>query len=281
MIIAHYKQTPIARAPEAISDIINKYSEHSSFVFGHGYPKTNDFKKSDIVHQHNLDVIDHGKKILQYHSEPFRVHLNVKIKKLVIAQYHATLPEYRGCEIVRNPIDLYDEIFLPKYQSSKIKIGYSPSTLNPSSSWADKGYSETIPILNSIKNRFGNLIDLDIITGVSLEECLARKSVCNIFIDEVKTVSYHRSGLESLGMGIATICSIGPEVEKVLLNSSNSQTNPFINVSISNLENKLVELIDSGIYSILEKGYNSRLWMEKHWNPKTIADEYINIYKKL
>jgi hypothetical protein len=279
MIIAHFKNTPIANAPEAISDVINKYTEHKSYVFGYGYPNKKLIPKTDIVHQHNLDMVQHNKKIIQYHSEPFRVNLNVKQPKLVIAQYHATLPEYKGCKIVRNPIDIYDTKFLPKYQSDKIRIGYSPSTLNPASPWADKGYYETILILDSIKKKYGDKVIIDVITGVPLDECLNRKSLCNIFIDEVKTISYHRSGLEALGMGIPTICSIGISVEKILLQHSSAPNNPFINVNIKQLENKLISLIEDGIDNLLSMGYNNRIWMEKYWSPTVIANEYIDIYK--
>jgi hypothetical protein len=279
MIIAHSKKTPIANAPEAVSDVINKYTEHKSYVVGYGYPNKKIIPKTDIIHQHNLDIVDHSKKLIQYHSEPFRVNLNVSIPKLVIAQYHATLHEYHDCRIVRNPIDLYDEKFIPKYQDKKIKIGYSPSTLTPQSVWADKGYTETILILNQIKKRFGNLIEIDIIINVPLDECLQRKSMCNIFIDEVKTISYHRSGLEALGMGIPTICSIGISVEKILLQHSSAPNNPFINVNIKQLENKLISLIEDGIDNLLSMGYNNRIWMEKYWSPTVIANEYIDIYK--
>ena len=166
---------------------------------------------------------------------------------MVIAQYHATLPEYKDCIIVRNPISLYDPIYFPKYNNKKIRIGYSPSTLIKKSIWADKGYVETIPILEEIKDIFKNKIEIDVIIDVPLDECLRRKSMCNIFIDEVKTDSYHRSGLESLGMGIATICSVSNKVERVFLKSAKATQNPFINVYHKDLKNKLIELIDSGL----------------------------------
>ena len=280
MIIAHFKSTQIANAPEAISDIINKYTEHKSYVVGYGYQNKKIIPKTDIIHQHNVNQINFKNKIIQYHSEPFRVDLKNNLTKLVIAQYHATLPEYGNCTIVRNPIDLYDEIFIPKYQNKKIKIGYSPSTLAPQSKWADKGYIETVPILQNIKNKYGNLVDIDIITKTSLSDCLIRKSLCNIFIDEVKTISYHRSGLESLAMGIPTICSIGKSVEKILLQESGAPYNPFINVNHLQLEDKLISLIEMGINNLLEMGYQNRLWMEKYWSPSIIANEYIEIYKK-
>lgn len=281
MIIGHYKKTPIAQAPEAISQVINKYTNHYSYVTGYSYPVGKIIPKTDLIHQHNVDTVNHSKKIIQYHSEPFRVDLSTKITKLVIAQYHATLPEYQDCLIVRNPIDIYDEKFFPQYQQDKIRIGYSPSTKKPQSAWADKGYTETTTILNEIKAIYKDKVDIDIITDVNLEECLKRKSLSNIFIDEVKTPSYHRSGLEALAMGITTICSVGKDVEKLLLSSSGSQKMPFKNVYLAELKNFLIKLIAVGLDSILEDGYQSRLWMEKFWNPRVISQEYIYIYESI
>ena len=280
MIVTHTKHTNIAEAPEAISEVINKYTEHKSYVVGYSYPGKLIIPNSDIVHQHNKRFHTTKKSIIQYHSEPFRVELNTDIPKLVIAQYHATLPEYRHCRVVRNPVDLFDVKYIPKYQNKVIRIGYSPSSTTPSSKWADKGYKETIPILNKIKKIYKDKVDIEVITGVPLEECLKRKSECNIFIDEVKTDSYHRSGLESMAMGITTICSVSKEVEEVLLRSSNAKINPFINTYHQNLELELINLIESGLNKIVDKGYESRLWMENHWDPETIANEYIKIYEK-
>ena len=207
MLIAQYKPTAIAKAPEAISDVINKYTNHNSYVIGYSYPQKGIIPETDIVHQHNKLIDTDKKNIIQFHSEPFRVALDATCPKLVIAQYHATLQEYSNCKIVRNPIDLYDEMFFPQYQQDIIRIGYSPSTLKPGSEWADKGYAETIPILNEIKRIYKDKVEIDIITGVPLEECLKRKSLCNIFIDEVKTTSYHRSGLEAMAMEKAIVAT--------------------------------------------------------------------------
>lgn len=279
MIIAQYKPTAIANAPEAISDVINKYTNHHSYVFGYSYPKKNMAPETNIVHQHNRLVDTDKKTVIQFHSEPFRVALDATCPKLVVGQYHATLLEYSNCTIVRNPIDLYGGVFFPQYQQDVVRIGYSPSTLRPGSEWADKGYVETVPILKEIKEIYKDKVEIDIIIGTPLVDCLKRKSLCNIFIDEVKTTSYHRSGLESMAMGSATICSVGSQVERILLNSSGADRNPFINVYHHDLKNKLIELIESGLNSVLEIGYDSRVWMEKYWDPMVIANEYVNIYK--
>jgi hypothetical protein len=281
MLIAHYKRTPIAWAPEAICDVINKYTEHYAYMVGYSYPKSKIFPNTDCVHQHNVDEVSHPNKVIQFHSEPFRVDLNTKAKKLVIAQYHATLPEYKDCTLVRNPIDIYHTAYFPLYVQDKIRIGYSPSTINPQTKWADKGYKVTIPILEEIKDIYRGIVEVDIITGVSLTECLKRKSRVNIFIDEVVTSSYHRSGLESLEMGIVTICYLDKSVENILLKASGANDIPFINTNSIQLKSCLIALIEGGIEEILNVGYKNRIWMEKYWNPNDLAEEYINIYKTI
>lgn len=279
MNIVHYKNTRLAYAPEAISNIINKYSEHNSYVFGHDYGDIN--IKYDILHLHNRDTfpkIKISKKLIQYHSEPWPNHvdLNTDAKKLVIAQYHATLQEYSNCTVVRNPIDIYDLIFEPKYYDKKIVIGYSPSRTIKVSKWHDKGYVETTQILTQIKDKYK--VDIDIIHGVPLKECIRRKSQCNIIIDEVKTGSYHRSGLEGLALGCSTICNISDSVANIIKNTA-GQNHPFINCNIHTLQNALEDLINSGIDNILQIGNNSRIWMEKYWNPKNILEEYLKEYE--
>jgi len=281
MIIAHFKKTPIAWSPEAICKVINKYTEHHSFVFG--FQSANKITlDTNVVHHHNQVGPLHDKNnLIQYHSEPFRTSWNVSLQRLVIAQWPALFDEFSSCKLVRNPIDLFSDEFIPKYMGDKIRIGYSPSIHNQNSLWHDKGYTETIAILNYISNKYKDKVEFDLIHGVSLSECLKRKSICNIFIDEVVTDSYHRSGLESLGMGIATICSVGEDIEKIMLNFSGAKSSPFINVRMGQLADSLSNLIETGLHNLLEIGVNSRIWMERYWHPETIANEYIKHYVDL
>lgn len=285
MKIAHYKKTGLSNAPEAISNIINKYTEHESAVFGYGYVrgKTNLLQKFDIIHLHNRNIFNNSKlpRLIQYHSEPFRVDLSVTIPKTVLAQYHATLPEYKNCTIVRNPIDLWEDMNIPKYYDKKIKIGYSPSN-KKDKGWYNKGYRETTKILQKLKEKYKEKIDIDVIHGVGYRECRQRKSLCNIIIDEVMTGSYHRSGLEGLALGCLTICKISDGLDKIIQNVAESDRHPFLSCSIQELQGVLIDLIENkGIDYVMQKGVNSREWMKKYWNPIDIAEEYIEIYKSL
>jgi hypothetical protein len=95
------------------------------------------------------------------------------------------------------------------------------------------------------------------------------------------TKSYHRSGLEGLALGKLTICSLGSDVETIMKAASGAPTIPFVNVWIGDLEKRLSEIIKANdIQNILTIGEDNRKWMEKYWNPKTIVNEFIKIYKK-
>ena len=284
-IVYHYRQTPIAQAPLELAKAINKFGQgYRCEMAGLGAPNMRAFPAGSILHAHNLLPGNrHGiKTVLQYHSEPFQVDLKSRVdRKLVISQYHATLPEYSGCSIVRNVIDFTTPQYSSQQVSHAIKIGFSPSRTKKLGKWHDKGYDQTLAVLNKIKREYGTSVEIDVITGVSLDACIARKSKCNIIIDECVTSSYHRSGLEGLALGKLTICSLSPNVEKILLSSSGAQVSPFFNVWINSLETELNKIVDAGLDFILEKGKESRSWMEQHWHPQTIVNEFTKIYDSL
>jgi hypothetical protein len=283
--VYHYRATPIANAPLELAKAINKFGKNYNCVMiGHGASPASTASDCDILHAHNLlPTPNKGKKtLLQYHSEPFQVDLKGRAQqRLVIAQYHATLPEYSNCKVVRNVIDFTTPQYAVRPVNRVIRIGYSPSRTKPLGKWHNKGYPETMAVLNSIKEKYGRTVEIDIITGVTLDQCIIRKSNCNIIIDECVTASYHRSGLEGLALGKLTICSLSPAVEKVLLSASGASASPFVNIWISNLEIELCKIIDAGVDYIIEKGKTSRAWMENHWHPQTIVDEFTKIYDTL
>jgi hypothetical protein len=284
--VFHYRETHIADAPSELAKAINRFnSKYRCYVIGKGANTRNLPKATDILHAHNkipLKGIRVSKTLVQYHSEPYQVDLRSPARtRLVIAQYHATLPQYANCKIVRNVIDFTTPQYNLNPVQEKIRIGFSPSRTQKMGQWHDKGYSQTVNVLNSIKQIYGDLVDIDIIRGVSLEECIRRKARCNIIIDECVTASYHRSGLEGLALGKLTICSLSPEVERVFLASCGAPNSPFVNVWIKSLELELCKIIDCGIDYIIECGTQNREWMTRYWHPQTIVNEYVKIYDTL
>lgn len=319
------RRTRLADAPDSVAEAINKYTPHKATISCVPLPGY------DVIHYNNifipLSLNASQRSVIQYHSEPERVSdknsfpfIDKEIldriypRELVLAQYHATLPRYKNCKIVRNIImfdenPLYNlkrtntlndsEAMSASAKIQKIKIGYSPSTLARLNQHADKGYEETKKILEELpRDKF----EIDIITQVPLEECIQRKSDCDVIIDECVTGSYHRSALEGLALGKMTICYLNDDVMKVFMDSTTKEVSdsllnfpmenlgearfpfenrkagrsPMENVEISKLKEFLLSL-DYDI--VVEKGIENRKWMERWWHPKDIAEEFIQIYR--
>ena len=245
---------------------------------------TSNDDKSVIMHFHNLKYdaeyleLPHVKKIIHYHSEPSRVMLNIDddYKKIVLNQYHCTLPEYENCEPVRNVFDYQESIVF----NDKIKIGYYPSTTIRQNQYYDKGYDKTVPILRRIKEKYGDQIIIDIGTGMPYNKYIDRKKDCHILIDECVTGSYHKSTIESLVMGTIVFCWMTDAlVEKN--NKIYGRIPPVINAKIDDLETKLIEHIDMGIEKLEDMALRANLEFTNYWSNDIIASEYAAIYDSL
>lgn len=275
--VLHYKETRLAWAPDALAMAINAWSnKYRAYLVG---PKSNMGCKPDIIHFHNKakSIFNDVPRIVQYHSEPGKVALNLRCYKTVIAQYHCLLPQYRNCHIVRNIINFVDSPLYKNRAKEKIRIGYSPSRKSPGGRWFDKGFKRTVQILNNLRAKYN--IEYDVITKVPLNACIVRKTQCHIIIDECVTGSYHRSALEGAAMGKLTFCYLSDLLKNVLEGYGDGNI-PFQSCYIDNLEKNIGTWIENGIDSIYSEGNRSQAWMEKYWHPKDIVNEFEAIYEK-
>jgi len=269
------KRSKLAEAPDELAKAINKYTPHHADI------DCVPLKNYNVLHYNNIFIpTSHTKTIIQYHSEPSRVTFKNKFEnfpktELVLSQYHATLPEYSHCQIVQNVINFETDLYNLHFNENKLKIGYSPSITKNVNRYYNKGYDETKKILESLEN-----VEIDIITGQSLEECIRRKSKCDIIIDECVKGSFHRSGLEGLALGKMTICWINDSVVEMLKENISKEI-PFENIYINNLKEFLEKCQKMSRTEIHDIGKKNRKWMETHWHPKDIANKYIQIYKNL
>ncbi len=269
MRILHVKKTPIAMAPDALAEMQRRYGFKS---------RVNDFDMDyDIVHFHNRYLSVTKPSVIQYHSGPgYRVDLNVRIPSLVISQYHATLLEYMNCRIVRNIIDVENPVYDFK-PIAGIRVAYSPSFTGKLSEWHDKGYAKTVEALEKVKRVRGDF-SYDIIHGVTLDECLERKSKCNVVIDECVTESFHRSALEGLAGGKLVICSLSNKVIDMIRMSTKAQRIPFSNVWIDSLAGYMKTLTNDYVTRI---GEANKKWMHKYWHPYDIVKAFDKIYTEV
>ena len=267
MKIKMFKQTPIANAPDELCYAINKWTEHEAFM------STDEDEPADIVHFNNAYYRTDMPAVIQFHSEPRwkGLMLDCPYKKLVIAQYHATLPEYADCTVVRNVIN-FDKPEYAYKPVSELKVAYSPSSRVKVGEWHDKGYEETVAALEQ------SGVDYDVITDVPFDECLRRKAECSVHIDECVTGSYHRCTLEGLAMGKVVIGHLSDEVFDVATNACDSPYFPIIDTDIEGLADELSRLSE---YELFTMGNHNRIWMLTFWHPKDIANEYIKIYEEV
>ena len=305
MNIIHIKFTNLAKAPDDLNSSIKQYAIKypnrkitTSLIFEPN-PKESYKKvvsslqlgKLNILHFHNLSYnIDPRlykvykiKQIIQYHSEPIgnKAMLSSPIRnKFVIAQYHMTLLEYQNCKVVRNLIDLTRPAYSYEYsiKDDVIRVGFSPSVLDSRNHYYDKGAQETFNIFQMLKQKYPAKFDFDLIHNVEYNECLMRKAKCDIIIDECKTGSYHRSGLEGLALGKVTICKLSDELVNKFKEVYGYEL-PFINVDITKLMSTLETLINIPKIKLFEKGKSNKEWFIKNWSEEKVVDEFLEAYQ--
>jgi hypothetical protein len=265
-------------------------------------------ERCDVIHLYNFIDLDSkefapisfrrfwdaGKPMVrQFESVPFLIAKIMKIPistiyecpipKLVIPQY----PEryFPKAKIVPNIVFGRSEDNQPQRDEAFIKIGYSPTWFVSAreSRWDTKGYPETKKILKHIHNicrREGIKAEVDLIEQVSHAECMRRKSLCDIAIDDLVTGSYHLNTLESLMMGSASLTYMDGRVIRVLQELTGRSDFPAINVGLEDAEAVLLELIKN-LDLTRELGRRSRQWMTEHWDPYNMAKHYIDAYRQV
>lgn len=294
MKVCHLSCTPVAGAAWAWSEAFKEAGYESLCIAGSTYgdgrimPRDEDWPPDQrgirMVYEAELIFCHQGKPYRQlwypqdkptvaiYHSQPTPGHTNRLAEKdgwpwAVIGQYQERL--YPGCSIVPNLLPLKH----PWYQTvSKpmdyVRIAYSPSNRSLSG-WDDKGYEKTVPILEGLR---GPGVEVDIITGVPLEECLKRKATAHIVIDEVVTGAYHRSSLEAMALGCVVVNNADSQCEQAIRKMTGGCRPLFIRCGIEGLRSALLGLIERGPDALGHMGLHNRQWMEYAWQPAELIE---------
>lgn len=244
--------------------------------------------KKIIIHFHNK-FINHNifenqniRKIIHYHSEPSNPSITLFPEnnrfvdaKLVLNQYHCTLNSYNDCEPVRNFFNWNPE---PIFNENKITIGYSPSVTRSVNRFWDKGYSETVLILNKIKEKYD--VEIKIITNRPYNECINIKKECHIIIDECKTGSFHKCTIEGLMLGAVVFVNINEKINQRHIKEY-GKTLPVVNCDLINLQNKLEEYINLGKERLEEIAIENRNKFKSYWSAQIVCQEFDNIYDRI
>ena len=293
MHIIHIKQTPLAWAPDEVVDVLKRYGKHNYYLCNqHNYKNLIDTLPSDecIIHLHNkylkIDNVKSERQLIQFHSEPFNCDINCLLQtKLVLNQYHSTLQVYKdACNFtVKNTCDPYN--YMPNFSQpifckDKIKIVYIPSTTKRHNTYADKGFEETVTILKKIFEKYSNIVNIIIKTGITYCESIMEKIDAHIVIDECKTGSFHKTSIEGLTFGSIVFANISEELQKELLKKEKVLI-PIENVKIDELEASLEEWILKGKDKIEEVAIDRFKIFNDNYGAKKVAEEFDNIYDYL
>jgi hypothetical protein len=133
-------------------------------------------------------------------------------------------------------------------RSSRIRIGHAPTNR------AAKGSDTIVAVLNELSKEYP--VSIDLIQNVSHEEALARKNMCDIFIDQIGDLGYGINSLESLAMGIPTCSCLAPGFAEQV------PDHPFIPIDKQNLKEQLIRLILDPDYR-QHKGEQGFRWVRR------------------
>lgn len=278
------KQSNLAGAPEAIAAVINKYTPHEAAVFDTRYSRSID-GSWDVVHHNNIPigVLPDVPQLLQYHSEPALVDLEWSGPRFTLAQYHQFLPEYDGAQVLRNPVDIWDEQYTrqwPRPDDDLIRVAYTPSLCNDPACprcghkvrtpYNDKGYTHVLETMRRVGSH--PRIRFLVVHARPRLDAVRVKAWADIVIDDVVTGSYHRSGLEGLASGSVVVCMLNEPLQRWFIEHYDEV--PFD----WSLELAMAQALRSreALYAAQQ---HTRSWMVRNWAPDVVAGEYIRAYQ--
>jgi len=260
--------------------------------------------EADVLHFHNESYWNLpavfakwiGRKpcCVQWHSGPdeigHRLGMTVEevsrwndVPVLVIAQKQARF--YPHAIPVPNAVPLGEAPYQPHPRDTgRLHIAFTPAedVLPWSRLCRDKGMSDILAALDTIRKRHGDAAEVHVVQGVPLDECLRIKRRCHVCIDDIKSGGYHLSSLEGLAMGCVTIANLDAEMRAFLAAYTGCPERdlPWFPASPDNLLERLETLIEDR--RLVEKtGLMSRIWMETYWNEAFVVRKFREAYRKI
>lgn len=318
MRILHLSSTPLSGSPIRISALLSKYggveSRHIVWRDKLGYRdfgydiagskamletlRYMIYEWADVLHFHNrwkrqevfkaLGSPPPSKpSVIQIHSpkdsEDFSEEVRSGIPIAVIAQYHVRQwPEHRY--LLPNVVDIYHKDYLPAYEGRKLNfaitgrpvVSYAPSNTTLTG-WNDKSYGSVAPVLKRM--RLSGQITYQLLQQMPFDLVMEAKKMADLGIDEISTGSYHLSSLEYLSLGAACFANIDELTEKAIKDVTGAVALPWVKADKDSFERVLRTILKEKIWTTL--GEDSRLWMEKYWDPHKLCEHYTNMYKDL
>lgn len=290
MKVAFFKRTNLAKNPDVWAEYLKKYKNIDTFVTNALKDKNFDFVHFNNTYE-NFDGLEQ-KSLMHYHGHPEHENKRGTLDAtypghIIINAAHTASGANPSYEPIRwFPIDLNSKYYDVENPCDKIRICYTPSVIVPSHNFPyhSKGFELKFPILKSLKQRYGDKIEITVIANVPYNKCLEIKAKSNIIIDECVTGNYHMSGFEGLGMGKMVVGNMSDANKKLMLEQlcPNADRTPYEDVSMDRFENFFVDLIENNrLDFVLERGKQNKEWVSKNWDLSEMLDEMIARYEKI
>jgi len=136
------------------------------------------------------------------------------------------------------------------------RIGHAPT------SRAAKGSDIILAALQHLAQR--RPLEIVLIEKLRYREALERKRTLSIFVDQIGDLGYGINALESLAMTIPTCSGLVRGFAEAY------PDHPFVEITASNLEEKLIEILDAPA-AAAEKARAGREWVAAHHQPSRVV----------
>jgi len=164
-----------------------------------------------------------------------------------------------------NMFDIWDYRPLePKTYTGVLGIVYCPTNRRPSTTVGSKGYATVLPLLQTLEKAYKDVY-LIYHTNVEYLKNLALKRQGHLCVDDVMSSSFHLTSIEGLCTGQAVLTSV------------ESEDYPFVYSTALTLANNIKALL-AHRDQLEDIALKSRAWVETHWNPVEMVNEYLAVY---
>ncbi len=294
MRVCIYSSLPVAGAPFQQFQCLKKYTNldvryvvqkdkyNDGRVFPHDLFLTDEegqeyLRSADVVHLHN-DLPLHVEKMLTksrqkiiatLHSSPpspMWNHMRSYAHKAVVIRQPLQMRGHPSLGTLPNLFDIWDSMPLEgKTYTDAIGVVYCPTNRLPPTRIGSKGYATVLPLLRTLEKKYKKDVFLIHHTAVEYTKNLHLKRQGHICIDDVISSTFHLTSIEGLCTGQAVLTSVA------------SDNYPFVYTTPLTLTNNIESLLAQR--SVLEShAQKNRQWVEDHWNPVDMVNEYLALY---
>lgn len=228
-----------------------------------------------------------AKYLMHWHSNPMTIAklngvsvsslVDTDVPQMVVTQFHESY--YPNAYPVPSIIEVKD--LQPKTsQREKPIVFFSPSNGRNAyeERWETKGKPEVISLLKKLKSK--DILDYDLVQKMPFSECMQRRIMGDIVIDDIVTGSFHQTTLEGLAAGKPTLAYLDARTQMVLSQLTGSTDIPIINVRYFEAERVLAALAKDRVLRE-EIGQFSRDWMLKYYSEDKMIALYCKGYSNL